>query len=129
MPHFALHYSANLGGFDAASCLVAVNSALAASRHFEEVDIKSRALRIESYEVGTHSRGRGFVAAQLSILEGRSDKTKKELSETVLKAILGCSTLQAIVEVQVTVEVIDIHRASYAKTVLGEARFLAEGNT
>jgi 5-carboxymethyl-2-hydroxymuconate isomerase len=127
MPHLVLHHSANLEGFDAPSCLVAVNTALAASGHFEEADIKSRALQLEAYHVGTTgSSGRGFVAAQLRVLAGRSDETKKALSQLALGAILR-SMHQTTVQVQVTAEVVDIHRASYAKSLVERADPSAKG--
>ena len=45
MPHLTLEYSANLDGFDAGATLRALNAVLAASGHFDELDIKSRALQ------------------------------------------------------------------------------------
>lgn len=118
MPHFTLHYSDNMPDFDAERCLMAVNTALAASSHFVEVDIKSRAFRAETYLVGTQREGRAFVAGQLALFDGRDEAVKKTLGAVALEAIRSCVADTSPLHIQLSVEVVELQRSVYAKAVL-----------
>jgi 5-carboxymethyl-2-hydroxymuconate isomerase len=116
MPHFTLEHSANLD-VDAMACLRAVNAALVATGHFKAVDIKSRAYRAGHFLVGTDPAPHAFVAGRLAVLPGRSDEVKAAISAAVLQALLGALPLADAVHRQVSVEIVDLHRESYAKQV------------
>jgi 5-carboxymethyl-2-hydroxymuconate isomerase len=118
MPHLVIEYSENLASFDPVACLPAVNAALAASGQFEEADIKSRACRVAAFCVGTEPAGRAFVAARLSILSGRTLEIKQDLSQRVLQALQQHLPSATGLSTQVSVEVVDIDRPSYAKCVV-----------
>jgi 5-carboxymethyl-2-hydroxymuconate isomerase len=118
MPHLVLEYSENLEQFDAAACLAIANAALVASGQFEEADIKSRAFCVAAFRVGSAPAGCAFIAARLSILSGRSLETKQDLSQRVLQALQQQFLSGAGFNTQLSVEVIDIDRASYAKAVV-----------
>lgn len=118
MPHLVVEYSENLAQFESAACLAIVNAALVASGHFEEADIKSRACCVEAFQVGSESAGRAFIAARLSILSGRNLETKQDLSQLVLQALQQQLPAGMGLNTQVSVEVIDIDRNSYAKAVV-----------
>ncbi len=119
MPHLTLEYSSNLHQFDADATLMAMNHALVASGHFEEIDIKSRAIQMGCFLVGTSSTGRAFVHAKLAILSGRSVETKQALSNRLLAALQAACAWPATLQVQLCVEVLEIERQSYAKTSIG----------
>lgn len=57
---------------------------LLASGYFEETDIKSRAIQLDTFLVGTLPNSGGFVYIKLAIMSGRSTQTKRELSESML---------------------------------------------
>ncbi len=116
MPHFTLEHSADVE-LDAMACLRAVNAALVATGHFKEVDIKSRAYRAEAFLVGTDPAPRAFVAGRLAVLPGRSDEVKAGISSAVLQALLGALPPPGAAQRQVSVEIVDLHRESYAKQV------------
>ncbi|ANH67153.1 5-carboxymethyl-2-hydroxymuconate Delta-isomerase [Mitsuaria sp. 7] len=118
MPHFILHHSANLNELHVGRCLTAVNAALAASGHFEEIDIKSRAFQAEQFLVGVEARGRAFVAGTLSVLTGRSDDTRREMGAIALKALVSAIAPTSELHIQVSVEVVEIQRETYAKAVI-----------
>lgn len=119
MPHLVIEYTENLALPDPAACLSAVNAALVASGQFEEVDIKSRAYPVAAFLVGTEHAGRAFVAARLSILSGRSLETKQDLSQRVLRALQQHLPSGTGLSTQVSVEVVEIERSTYAKCVVG----------
>lgn len=119
MPHLTIEYSDNLPQFDANKALMAVNQALVASGQFEEVDIKSRAVRLSHFLVGTSTANGAFVHAKLAILSGRSIEIKQELSKTLLSTLNAVCAWPATLQVQLCVEVQEIERQSYAKMSVG----------
>lgn len=119
MPHLTLHYTANLAGFDADAALATLNRVLADSGHFDEASIKSRALRLDHYRIGTADAGRGFVHAQLKILPGRDAALRAALSQAVLDALRTLLPAAAgAAEFQLCVEVDEIVADAYRKHVL-----------
>jgi 5-carboxymethyl-2-hydroxymuconate isomerase len=119
MPHLTLEYTDNLPQFNAGNALLKLNQALVSSGQFEEIDIKSRAVRLDTFLVGTSPNGRSFAHIKLAILSGRSTQTKRELAESLLNALTQVCELPANSHVQLCVEIQDIERESYAKTILG----------
>ncbi|KEZ06675.1 5-carboxymethyl-2-hydroxymuconate isomerase [Burkholderia sp. MSh2] len=115
MPHLTLEYSANLDGFDAGATLRALNAALSASGQFDELDIKSRALRFDIFAVGTSPAPRAFVHAKLAVLSGRSIDVKRELSEQVLAELARHVVAPSGTHLQLCVEILELERGSYAK--------------
>ncbi|MGO1068988.1 5-carboxymethyl-2-hydroxymuconate Delta-isomerase [Lysobacter sp. CA199] len=114
MPHLILHYTANLEGFDPDRALARINQALADSGHFNEADIKSRALRLDRYRIGTAESGRGFVHAQLKVLPGRDAALRKALSDTVLSVLRELLPAHHP-ESQLCVEVDELDAGAYTK--------------
>lgn len=118
MPHLTLEYTNNLVDFDSRRVLMALNRTLIEFGHFEELDIKSRAVVLDSYLVGTSQEARAFIHVKLSILSGRSAQVKSELSNALLRVLSAdCKELTQH-HLQLCVEIIDIDRPSYAKEVL-----------
>ncbi|MES2952376.1 MAG: 5-carboxymethyl-2-hydroxymuconate Delta-isomerase [Pseudomonadota bacterium] len=119
MPHLTVEYSSNLPQFNAESALMALNQTLVASGQFEDIDIKSRAVRFEQFLVGTSTANRAFVHAKLALLSGRTTETKQALSKNLLDALQAICVWPVGLNVQLCVEVQDIERESYAKTSIG----------
>ncbi|WP_310387675.1 5-carboxymethyl-2-hydroxymuconate Delta-isomerase [Roseateles sp.] len=119
MPHITLEYTSNLPLFKAADTLLGINKVLLASGEFEELDIKSRAIRLETYLVGTqvsnHPDNQAFVHAKLALLSGRSVQTKQALSASLMQVLEQSCAWPKAQSVQLCVEVQDIERASYSK--------------
>lgn len=118
MPHLTLEYTDNLTTLDTTRALLAMNHALAASDHFEEIDIKSRAVPLETYLIGTESEQRAFMHVKLAILSGRSAQTKSELSGALLRVLRASCKESTSSHLQLSVEIVEIERASYAKDAL-----------
>jgi 5-carboxymethyl-2-hydroxymuconate isomerase len=119
MPHLTLEYSNNLPQFDADAALLAMNQTLLASGQFEEVDIKSRAIPMGSFLIGTSHTGRAFVHAKLALLSGRSVEIKQEISQNLLDTLQAVCDWPQALQVQLCVEVQEIERQSYAKMSIG----------
>ncbi|WP_248799920.1 5-carboxymethyl-2-hydroxymuconate Delta-isomerase [Pseudomonas sp. MWU13-2105] len=116
MPHVFLEYTPNLTEFDADKALLRINHALVASGQFgAEFDIKSRATELGVFRVGTGLGERGFVHVKLALLSGRSAQIKQQLSESLLAGLKDLGDWPEGIEVQLSVEVVDLDRESYAK--------------
>ena len=119
MPHLHMEYTANLSELNADVALLRLNNALVASGQFEEFDIKARAVKVETFRVGTAPGERAFVHVKLALLSGRSPQIKKQLSESLLAVVQDVCEWPVGVEAQLCVEIIDIDRDSYTKTSNG----------
>lgn len=115
MPHLTIEYSTNLGTHITPALLHAANAALLGTGQFQEADIKSRAIGLDSFAIGTADAPRAFVAARLSTLSGRTALTKREIAQTLLAA-LELALPDNGLELQTSVEILDIDRDSYAKS-------------
>ena len=119
MPHLHMEYTANLPELNADVALIRLNNALVASGQFAaEFDIKSRALKVETFKVGTVMAERAFVHVKLALLSGRSGQIKKQLSDSLLAVVQDLCQWPTGVEVQLAVEILDIDRESYVKTAI-----------
>ncbi|MCV2219044.1 5-carboxymethyl-2-hydroxymuconate Delta-isomerase [Thauera sp. Sel9] len=114
MPHLTIEYTKGVQGVNTSAALRELNEVLVASGHFEESHIKSRAVLIEDFAIGTALEPRGFVHAKLAILSGRTPEVKEALSSSVLQALQKICRSQGP-HVQLCVEIMDIDRASYSK--------------
>lgn len=116
MPHLVIEYTDNLRPFPEAEVLEAVNASLTSSPEIQdEADLKSRFITADHYAIGTRPEGRGFVHAQLRLLSGRSPETKKELAGRVGAVLREHTPKPEGVMVQISVEIVDMDRASYFK--------------
>ena len=119
MPHLHMEYTANLPQLDVDKALLRLNHGLVASGQFsDEFDIKSRAVKVEAFRVGTGIGERGFVHVKLALLSGRSPEVKKQLSESLLAVLQDLAPWPADVQVQLCVEIVDIDRASYSLSLI-----------
>lgn len=119
MPHLHLEYTANLPELNADVALMRLNNTLVGSGQFgAELDIKSRAVKVQTFKVGTALAERAFVHVKLAVLSGRSAEIKKQLSDSLLAVLKDLCEWPTGVEVQLCVEILDIDRESYAKTTI-----------
>ncbi len=116
MPHLTLHYTANIEDFNPQAALREINQRLADSGHFDEVAIKSRALRLDDYRIGVADAGRGFVHAQLKVLPGRDVAMRHALAAVVLDALQDVLPSRHP-DTQLCIEVDELDAATYSKRV------------
>lgn len=121
MPHCILEYSANVPDRpDIDRLLSDVHGALMATGQFTLADIKSRAVRYEQFLIGEGDPARVFVTLTVQILDGRSDEVKAQISEAALDVLARHYPLSLAQRIcSLTVQVCDIHRASYRRRLSG----------
>lgn len=122
MPHLVLEYSANVPDRpDLGRVLLDLHAALLASALFDRRDLKSRAVRRDVFAVADGAEDRAFVALSIAILEGRPDEVKAALAEAALDVLVGAfPKLAAGGRGAISVEVRDLHRASYRRVRVRE---------
>lgn len=120
MPHLVIEITENVRlNCSTDELLEQSNAALLASGQFNEPDIKSRCIKLDSYRQGLEAVDRGFVHARLSILDGRDLSTRKALGEAVSEVLAEAVRPGSEGgQVQVTVEVLEMERASFAKKIV-----------
>ena len=123
MPHLVLEYSTNVPDQpDFRRVLLDLHEVLTASGLFEKKDIKSRVVRHDVFAVADGAEDRSFVALSIAILDGRSDDVKAALSEAALDVLVhALPKLVAGGRGAISVEVRDLHRASYGRVRAAEA--------
>lgn len=116
MPHCVIEYSRPLELTVSPEDLVeSVYLGAVSSELFEEAAIKVRAVPYDHYRVtaGVES-GMRFIHVTARILSGRNREQKRLLSSGLLK----CLERFSLDNVSLTVEVVDMDREVYAKTVI-----------
>jgi len=111
MPHCIIEHSSTLTSNDLLPLVFqgALDSQLFAD---DGSDIKLRALSFNDYQTGTIKSD--FIHIVLKILSGRSGDDKQKLSALVLAQISSLN----FKDCSITVEVVDMDKASYSKLVL-----------
>ena len=117
MPHCILEYSSNVvSPPDVRELLLAVHRALLGTGLFAEADIKSRAVRHETFAVADGAADRSFVALSVQILDGRTDEVKAEIADALFAVVTEAfAAAISSSRCNVTVQIRDIHRASYRR--------------
>lgn len=119
MPHCILEHSSNtLDAPDWTKTLSSIHEALMATGQFALGDIKSRVIKHEHFLIGDGSAGQCFATLNIQILDGRSDEVKTEISRACLQ-VLARAFAESVRQMQcsLTVQISDIHRASYSRHV------------
>ena len=118
MPHLTLEYTSNLSNFSPTAALTAINAATLASGLFEEADIKSRAIALDTFQIGGGAAASGFAHVRIALLAGRTSEVRKALADAVLTALTAAVNRQNGLEIQLSVETVDLDRPSYAKATI-----------
>ena len=117
MPHITIEYTANLERRpDLPAVFAAVHEVLSAEGGIAMENCKSRALRLESYWVGSGTEPSAFVHVDVRFLEGRSQETRNVLGRRILDITRRAfSDPNSTLDPQVTVWIREIARDSYFK--------------
>jgi 5-carboxymethyl-2-hydroxymuconate isomerase len=119
MPHCIFEYSANVADKpDWPQIIRKLHDSLISTGQFVAGDIKSRVIRHDNFLIGDGQNNQSFVALNLQILAGRSDEFKRGLSQMASEIlVLALPKTLAEQKCSITVQVSEIHRASYQRHV------------
>ena len=125
MPHVTLEYTDNIDleiVFD--DLFSRIHSVLVEVGGLKIGNCKSRAVRLDSYHVGDGAGNSAFVHVDIRFLEGRPPDVKNEISRAVLEILVDAyGPAVGGGDVQLTVEVRDIERNTYAKFPAGSLEY------
>jgi 5-carboxymethyl-2-hydroxymuconate isomerase len=124
MPHLVIEITENTRlNCSQEELLDEANAALLASGEFQEPEIKSRCITLPIFRQGVENEERAFVHARLSILDGRELAVRQALGRAVCDVIAEAVRPSADGQsVQISVEVREMERASYAKQIIAGPR-------
>lgn len=119
MPHLHLEYSDNLD-LKPKQILLNLNQALLNGAYVKHAqDIKSRAICQAQYVIGVDMDSTdAYAHVKLSLLSGRSEELKAEISQVLLKVLQQSMKEPKHLTVQLCVEIQEISKACYSKVVL-----------
>ncbi|MCK7595793.1 5-carboxymethyl-2-hydroxymuconate Delta-isomerase [Microbulbifer sp. CAU 1566] len=116
MPHLVIEYSQKLEDSISIAALVSNGQqAMSETGLFNASAIKTRALPYRDFVLGKSHEGSSnlFIHAEVRILEGRTTEQKEALSAAIFNYL--CESAPEVPEI--SVEVRDMHKASYSKRV------------
>ena len=119
MPFLTVDYSANLDPLDVPALLMRLNQTIVDGGHADELVIKSRAIRFDTFQVGTSTDERGFLHVKLALMSGRTDEVKKALAEQLMAVAKDMAPTPGLV--QLAVELSDIDPAGFVSARVGGA--------
>lgn len=113
MPHCIIEYSNSIEKtVSPAKLMQAVHQAAIDSELFDTADIKTRAIAYEHFLKGDNKDD--FICVTIKAMSGRTTEQKLALSKKVSQALIELGATSCTV----TVEILDIDRATYAKSSL-----------
>ncbi|MBN1664061.1 MAG: 5-carboxymethyl-2-hydroxymuconate Delta-isomerase [Deltaproteobacteria bacterium] len=117
MPHCIFEYTDNIKELPSwHSIFKKIHAVLLNTGEWQERDIKSRAIKHEKYFIGNGDIDQAFVTLSIQMIEGRSDELKARISKDALAVLVSFFPLSlAQLKTSITVQVIDIHKASYCR--------------
>ena len=119
MPHCIFEYSANIADEPNWPLIMTkLHEKLISTGQFQAEDIKSRVIRHENFLIGNGESDQSFITLNMQMLDGRSDEVKQDLRRLGLE-ILVAYFPQSLSQqkASITVQISDIHRASYQRQV------------
>jgi 5-carboxymethyl-2-hydroxymuconate isomerase len=120
MPHLTLEYTANLDEWAAEpGLLIGLHRLLEAVAEIKIENCKSRWRMVEEWVVGDGGEGSAFVHLDIRFLEGRTPEVKHAIGAGAVELLHDHFSPAAggsePLDLQLTVEVQDIQRATYFK--------------
>ena len=115
MPHLTLQHTTDLPRELASPALFQdLHRILAEVGGISMGNCKARALALDRWYVGDGRSGQAFVHLEVRMLEGRAETLKRQLGEALLARLVDAYASDGAA-VQVTVELVDMPRATYFK--------------
>ena len=117
MPHLTLEYSSNLKPKrDLHQLFQVFHHVLHQVGGINLENCKSRARVAEQFLIGAGEPDNGFVHLDIRFIEGRSLATKQSIGERIKHELMDCFGVSSGDDtIQITVEIQDIHKATYFK--------------
>lgn len=119
MPQITVDYSPELSqSFDRRGFALALHRAAGPVVGSEPAHFKTRFRPIDEHVIGEDTGGAAMVHVRVGLLTGRTTETKQQLGKVVLEQAGHSLTPVPGLTVSVTVEVFDMDRETYQRTLI-----------
>jgi 5-carboxymethyl-2-hydroxymuconate isomerase len=110
MPHIIIEYSENLSAdLDISALTHELHGALNGMYNVTQDRLKTRAIRLDDFLVGTHGTSGKMIHITLKLMTGRTTEARKEMG-----GILASVTKKYIpAETALTVEIVELDKETY----------------
>lgn len=117
MPNIVLEYSSNISeAIDFADLFTAIHQVMHEVGSINLDNCKSRAVAIEKFHIGDGHPSNAFVQLSVAFLAGRSNEVKQRIGKACLAQLKQFyEKSMARLDLQITVEIIDIQLENYFK--------------
>jgi len=119
MPQIKLEYSDNIKtAINFPGVMLHIHEIIAGTISSNIEDCKSRIIKLDNYFIAHGETDNAMVHLEVNILEGRSEELKSELGNKLLSFLETVFENVSGVNLQITIEIKDIVRENYFKTVI-----------
>ena len=117
MPNIVLEYTSNVSEtIDFSELFIEIHKVLHEVGGINLDNCKSRALEIAYYHIGDGHPSNAFIQLSVAFLAGRSNETKQQIGNECLACLKRFyAKSMARLDLQITVELVDIQRENYFK--------------
>jgi len=117
MPHLTLQYTANLSSLDIPQTLRRINQSTFEAGLFGEDEIKTRAVALPEFLVGTAGKQRAFVHLSVA-MSARGPAVEGAMAKALGDVLIDAVGKKPQFSTQVCVEVMHVDTTSYVKVEL-----------
>jgi 5-carboxymethyl-2-hydroxymuconate isomerase len=115
MPHLTLQYTDNLADLNVSRTLQKVNEVTYQSGLFEEGDIKSRAIQLQSFLIGTVADDRAFIHLTVA-MSPRGPQVEQALAKALIQVLEDAlARSRSGLSTQACVEITHVDTSTYVK--------------
>ncbi len=117
MPQIGLEYTGNITQeIDTQALFSMIHQVLGNEAGIPIENCKSRAIRLENFHIAKGEPENAFIHLEIRFIEGRTREMKKTIGEQCLDFLENYFRESfSSLNLQITVEILDIHRQSYFK--------------
>lgn len=113
MPHIVIEYSNTLADLDFKGLIHACHHAMNGLHNVTTDRVKTRAIKLDDFEVGIHGTTGQMVHVTLKLMTGRSIEARQELAKILHDVVREFMPQEKYPNAALTVEIVELDRATY----------------
>ena len=113
MPHIIIEYSSNLTDINITNLMQDCHHALNGLHNVATERVKTRAIQLEHFLVGTHDDKGQMIHVTLRLLTGRSVEARQELAKVLYDKVRAHIPQDKYPHCAFTVEIVELDKATY----------------
>lgn len=113
MPHIIIEYSANLTELNMTNLMHDCHHALNGLHNVSTDRVKTRAVKLDNFLVGTHDEKGQMIHVTLRLMTGRSVEARAELAKILYDKVRTHIPQDKYPNSALTVEIVELDKATY----------------